>query len=398
MWSEITDLARRQRGRGFECVRLGMPNSTMKKKGLSPTTELLCQLTGRNNVVLAGRATAAIMAALRVWGIENEWVLLPANICYIVLWGVLQTGNYPYLIDVDPETANISMKSLLSCNIANPAAIIVTHMYGLGAPIAAIMEWAQRTGTRVIEDATLALGANVDGRPAGSWGDMSVLSFGSGKIIDIGLGGALVSDDPTFSRSVEQELGKLPKWSKRFEELNRQWLEIYWAFHQFEDVNKDLLKLYPGLYEIYNLLTGFQLPESYWDRLLEPLRSLPVNLDRRRKMTSILESRLEGLPIRRLYTPNGSILWKYPLLVSPDDRNQLLDYLWQHEIGLATRWYPSIRIMLKSLEKQGPDQETPGADRLAAEIINLCVDSNVDISDTRRTASVIKSYFLEKYA
>jgi dTDP-4-amino-4,6-dideoxygalactose transaminase len=369
----------------------------MKKKSLSTTTELLCQLTGRNNAVLAGRATAGIMAALRVWGIENEWVLLPANICYIVLWGVLQTGNYPVLIDVDPETANISMKSLLSCNITNPAAIIVTHMYGLGAPIAAIMEWAQRTGTRVIEDATLALGANVDGRPAGSWGELSVLSFGSGKIIDIGLGGALLSDDPVFSRSVEQELGELPAWSKRLEELNRQWLEIYWAFHQFEDVNKDLLTLYPGLYQIYNPLTGFQVPESYWDRLLKPLRSLPTNLDRRRKMTSILESQLAGLPIRKLVTPNGSILWKYPLLVSPNDRNHLLDYLWQQDVGLATRWYPSIRIMLKALGTQAPDQETPGADRLAAEIINLCIDSNVDIGDTTRTAGIIKSYFLEKY-
>ena len=233
----------------------------MNKKSLSGTTELLCQITERSNVVLAGRATAGIMAALRVWGIEKQWVLLPANICYIVLWGVLQTGNYPYLIDVDPETANISMKSLLSCSIANPAAIIVTHMYGLGAPIAAIIEWAQRTGVRVIEDATLALGANVDGRAAGSWGDASVLSFGSGKIIDIGSGGALLSDDPTFSKAVKKELGKLPIWSKRYEELNRQWLEIYWAFHQFEDVNKNLLKLYPRLYQIYNLLTDFQLPE-----------------------------------------------------------------------------------------------------------------------------------------
>ena len=186
----------------------------MNKKSLSATTELLCQITGRSNVVLAGRATAGIMAALRVWGIERQWVLLPANICYIVLWGVLQTGNHPYLIDVDPETANISMKSLLSCNMANPAAIIVSHMYGLGAPIAEIIEWAKRMGTRVIEDATLALGAEVDGRAAGSWGDASVLSFGSGKIIDIGYGGALVSDDPIFSRSVEKELGKLPMWSK----------------------------------------------------------------------------------------------------------------------------------------------------------------------------------------
>ena len=98
--------------------------------------------------------------------------------------------------------------------MANPAAIIVSHMYGLGAPIAEIIEWAKRMGTRVIEDATLALGAEVDGHAAGSWGDASVLSFGSGKIIDIGYGGALVSDDPIFSRSVEKELGKLPMWSK----------------------------------------------------------------------------------------------------------------------------------------------------------------------------------------
>ena len=143
-----------------------------------------------------------------------------------------------------------------------------------------------------------------------------------------------------------------PCGRNHYEELNRQWLEIYWAFHQFEDVNKDLLELYPRLYQIYNLLTQYQLPKIYWDRLLGPLRSLQSNLDRRRKMLSILESRLEGLPIRRLYMPNGSILWKYPLLVSPDDRNQLLDYLWQHEIGLATRWYPSIRIMLEALKKR----------------------------------------------
>ncbi len=370
----------------------------MKKKSLSATTEMLCQITARSHVVLAGRATTGIMAALRVWGIEKQWVLLPANICYIVLWGVLQTRNYPYLIDVDPATANISMKSLLSCNIANPAAIIVTHMYGLGAPIAEIIKWAKRMGTRVIEDATLALGAEVDGRAAGSWGDASVLSFGSGKIIDIGSGGALVSDDPTFSRSVEKELVKLPMWSNRYEELNWQWLEIYWAFHQFEEVNKDLLELYPRLYQIYNLLTEFQMPAPYWDRLLEPLQSLPSNLDRRKKMASILESRLEELPIRRLYMPKGSILWKYPLLVPPDDRNQLLEYLWQNEIGLTTRWYPSIRIMLGALKTQTAAQGTPGADRLSAEIINLCIDSNVDISDTKRTANVIRDYFLKKHA
>ncbi len=289
----------------------------------------------------------------------NQWVLLPANICYIVLWGVLQSGNYPYLIDVDPETANISMESLLSCKIASPAAIVVTHMYGLGAPIVPIIEWAKRTGARVIEDATLALGAQVDGRAAGSWGDASVLSFGSGKIIDIGSGGAILSDDPTFSRSVEKELSELPMWSKRYEELNRQWLEIYWATHQFEDVNQDLLKLYPRLYQIYNLLTNFQLPAAHWDRLPEPLLSLPSNLDRRKKMTSILESRLEGLPIRRLNTPNGSIIWKYPLLVSPEDRNPLLEYLWQHDIGLATRWYPSAQFMLKALRTRNASSGNP---------------------------------------
>jgi len=53
---------------------------------------------------------------------------------------------------------------------------------------------------------------------------------------------------------------------KRFEELNRQWLEIYWAFHQFEDVNKDLLKLIPALSDLQSAdgfsVTGIVLGSS----------------------------------------------------------------------------------------------------------------------------------------
>src|SRR5688500_7553774 len=122
------------------------------------TRRLLRQRAGRGRAVLAGRGAAAIWAALRALDLHDRAVLLPANTCYIVLWAVLQSGNQPYLVDVDPLTANISPDTLNNCNVPNLSAIIPVHMYGLPAPMEAVCAWAKASQIAVIEDAALALG------------------------------------------------------------------------------------------------------------------------------------------------------------------------------------------------------------------------------------------------
>jgi dTDP-4-amino-4,6-dideoxygalactose transaminase len=55
------------------------------------------------------------------------------------------------------------------------------------------MALAGARGFRVIEDAAQSPGAVVDGRRAGTWGDVGVLSFGGSKLLTAGRGGALLT-------------------------------------------------------------------------------------------------------------------------------------------------------------------------------------------------------------
>src|SRR5262245_41712694 len=107
---------------------------------------MLKNMSGRSQAILAGRASAGIVAALRAYGIKNQWVLIPANICYIVGWAVLQSGNKPFLVDVDPATGNLSLETLNKVSLDSIGALIVCHMYGLGAPISVIAQWAREKG------------------------------------------------------------------------------------------------------------------------------------------------------------------------------------------------------------------------------------------------------------
>ena len=338
----------------------------------------LRDITGRKHALFTGRGAAGIVAALRVFGLRDEVVLLPANTCYVVLWAVLRSGNKPLLVDVDSATGNLSADVLPQQTDAK--AIIPCHMYGLGAPIEDICAWARERDVHVVEDAALALGATADGRPAGSWGDVSIFSFGLGKIADNQLGGVMLTDDDVLTKEIGRLLAEMPPWDDDLMALTNQWNAIYWALHQYEADNPQLPQLYPALYELYGGLTAYRLPSDDWDDLPELLNGLPANLEHRAKLAARYDELLNLTPqpplrqqrggamqepsqsVWTLPRPKGSILWKYPLLVMPEHRNELLQYLWENGIQDATRWYPSLRTMTVALTPDVSQPPTPNAD------------------------------------
>jgi dTDP-4-amino-4,6-dideoxygalactose transaminase len=56
-----------------------------------------------------------------------------------------------------------------------------------------VMTVAAAHGLHIIEDAAQAAGATVQGRPAGTWGDVGILSFGGSKLLSAGRGGAILT-------------------------------------------------------------------------------------------------------------------------------------------------------------------------------------------------------------
>lgn len=354
---------------------------------------LLERLSGRGHVQLVGRAASGIWAVLKALGAEGRPILLPANTCYIVLWAALEAGCSPRLVDVDPTSGCLSLETLHRFEEELPAAIIPCHLYGNPAPVSAITRWARARGIVVIEDAALALGGVADGRPAGSWGDVSVYSFGLGKIVDVELGGAVLTDDPALDSEVARLLEDAPMWSARLSELTQQWHDLYWALHQYEQDNLALVDLYPTLYRIYSGLVRYQLPASYWDDLPAALRDLPANLAHRAEIAAAYSEALVGLPLQRPILPDGSVAWRYSVKARPVTRNGLLRHLWENGDHAVTRWYPWLEPMASALAPSAATTPSPNAEAWCASVLNLPVDSSISVDDARRTASLIAGYF-----
>lgn len=348
----------------------------------------LREQTGRRHTLLTGRAAAGLWAALRALGLQNQPVGIPANTCYIVLWAVLDSGSIPVLLDTD-QTGNVSLTGLNSS--PQLSAIIPTHLYGLPAPMETICDWAKRKHVIVIEDAAQAVGALVDNQPAGAWGDMSVFSFGPGKIIDVEGGGALLADDTQLAREAERLLASTPLWNDPLASLTDQWNEIYWALHRFETRNPALPGLYPQFYNIYRELIAYRLPPSWWTDLPDALRDLPASLQQRSAVAALYDTRLNHPPLRTLPRPAGAALWRYPLIVPAEQRDGLLRHLWQNHFYEVTRWYPSLRPMLAALRPDLPLLPTPAADALSAAVVNLPVGTDEPMA--ARLAEAVKRFF-----
>lgn len=102
-------------------------------------------------------------------------------------------GAQPVLVDVEPGTWCISPAALPAAFGPRVKAILVSHLHGHAAAMPRICEWATACGVAVVEDACQFPGATVAGRPAGSWGDAGVLSFGGSKLLTAGRGGAVLT-------------------------------------------------------------------------------------------------------------------------------------------------------------------------------------------------------------
>jgi dTDP-4-amino-4,6-dideoxygalactose transaminase len=273
-------------------------------------------------------------------------------------------------------------------------------MYGLPAPMESITAWAKQRSIFVIEDAALALGTISDGKPAGAWGNISIFSFGAGKIADASGGGALLTDDSALAAEIERVLASTPLWSTDLERLNHQWLEIYWALHQFESENPQLAQLYPTLFSIYSSIVQCRLRDSWTHGLNDVLLESDANIVTRIALARLYDEALSDQPTPRptafirlfeRQSPTHTTLWRYPLLVSKSQRNPLLERLWSSGIYTATRWYPSLQPMRSALSPNLPSTATPAADQLSEEIINLPLDAD----QAPQIVQIIRDFFSE---
>ncbi len=139
--------------------------------------------------------TSALICALVGAGVgPGDEVLVPAYTWVATAAAVASVGAVPVLVEIN-ETMTMDPEDLESRINENTRAIIPVHMINLVCDMDAIMEIARRRDLIVIEDACQAVGVTYKGRRVGSIGHVGAFSFNLYKNMNIGEGGAIITND-----------------------------------------------------------------------------------------------------------------------------------------------------------------------------------------------------------
>lgn len=146
--------------------------------------------------IAVSNGTAALEVAVQALGIgEGDEVIMPAFTIISCAMSVTKLGAIPVLVDSDLYTWNMNIQEIEAKITSKTKAIMMVHLYGLPVEADKVLTLAKKYNLKVIEDAAEMHGQTYNGRPCGSFGDISIFSFYPNKHITTGEGGMVVTDD-----------------------------------------------------------------------------------------------------------------------------------------------------------------------------------------------------------
>lgn len=156
----------------------------------------LCAHYGKRFAVLTASATSTLFALARVIGVSGREIVTPPLSWGGTVAGFLREGGVLRFADVEPATLTLSPDDVSENVGSRTTAIIAVDLFGVPADDRGLRAVADQHGLWYIHDAAQSFGATREGRPAGQHAHAIVLSFGPGKPLYAGEGGALITDDP----------------------------------------------------------------------------------------------------------------------------------------------------------------------------------------------------------
>ena len=165
-------------------------------KNVSIFERMVAEYVGICNAVALDSDSSAYETALRYFGVNGGEVVVCTNSFVSVPNSVVSAGGKVVFADIGEDTLSMDPQSLRQNISANTRGVIVTHISGFPNPdLKAIMDICREHQLFLVEDATHAIGATVNGQKAGSFGDAAVFAFTPTKVLTTGEGGMLVTNN-----------------------------------------------------------------------------------------------------------------------------------------------------------------------------------------------------------
>lgn len=339
---------------------------------VSKFEEKFAEYLGVKFGVAVSSGTGALHVALLALGIgEGDEVIVPAFTMASVWMAVLYTGATPVFVDCEKDNFNID-PSLVEAKISkNTKAIIPVHIYGHAVDMDPVMKLARKHKLKVIEDAAEAHGAEYKSKKCGSFGDISCFSFYANKIITMGEGGIVLTNNRAIAEKAKKLRDLFHSDKKRF--------------------------IHDGLgynYRLTNLQAAMGCGE---------LENIDKYLEKKNEISRLYNKLLNEVPGIRLpktqeYAVN--VFWMYAILIDSSKFGVNRDSLRKKlgELGVGTRDFfypPSKQPILKRYVNVNSLKKYPNSELISKQGMYLPSGLAITKSQIRKVVSSIKKIHKE---
>lgn len=343
--------------------------------------------------LLLGSGTTALSLACRMTPPGRKKVVVPAIACANVLFAIHYAECTPVFVDIFPESGLLDPESVRVALDRDPliGAVLVVHTYGHVADLRRIAGHARATGALVIEDAAQAQGGMYgDGLPLGALGDLSLVSFGHTKILDVGGGGVLMTDNRDMYEACLALVEELPLPPDDLEARFAQYRSRYYSDWSVRASDPSALTRIGMLHRHFREAFLHRADDATARRVIAGLPMLPFLASARVELAAEYASLLADVIAIRLCTVEaGSVPWRFVFRAPAHERDALVECLRRSGLD-ASCWYPSLARFYAA----EPGSATlPHADAFEQEVVNLWVTPGYDRQQIHAACMSIQNFF-----
>ncbi len=181
------------------CSVLRSPNLSLGPK-LGEFEQAFANYIGRKRAVAVNSGTSGLFLSLSSVGIKPGDEVITTPFTFIAsATTIMMCGTKPVFVDIDPVSLNMDYHKIESAITDKTKAILPVEIFGNPDGFDKICEIANKHNLPVIEDSCEALGSSLNGKKAGTFGEMSVFAFYPNKQITTGEGGMILTDDDNLA-------------------------------------------------------------------------------------------------------------------------------------------------------------------------------------------------------
>ena len=240
-------------------------------ENINETERLISGFVGRKYAVALTSGTSSLHLAIKLAGITKGTKVFCSDLTFIASTNpVIYEGAEPVFIDSEYKSWNMDPEALVKAFEKYPEVkhVVTVNLFGTPCDYNKIREICDRHNAVIIEDAAESLGAVYNGRQAGTFGDISAVSFNGNKIITGTSGGMLLTDDETIAK-------KARKWSTQSRDC------APWYQHSETGYNYRMSNIVAGVIrgQIPYIGEHIAQKEKIYKRYKEGFKDLPVQMN-----------------------------------------------------------------------------------------------------------------------